>query len=125
MHRVTNRRPSATEVPEHPLLDLRLNRQACKRVIAEAGLPEPRKSACFFCPFTRPSDWARMRRDRPDLFRSAASLEAKLIAKSISLGRNPVYLTRFGVPLDDAIDDRQKDLDFEPEGSCDDGYCMT
>ena len=128
IQRVNNRRPSDYEIPEHPLLDLHLNRHDCQRLIAEAGLPVPPKSACYFCPFHRPSKWARMRRDEPALFWQAADLETLLNKRRDTLGRDHVYLTRFGKPLADAIQEEQPDLDFGTElGSegCDDGYCWT
>lgn len=128
IHRVNNRRLSPYDIPEHPLLDLNLSRQDCKRVIAEAGLPVPPKSACYFCPFHRPSKWARMRRDEPALFWKAAELEHILNERRDTLGRDHVYLTRFGVPLADAIQEEQPELDFGTElgaESCDEGYCWT
>ena len=125
--RASNRRPINTEIPEYPLFDLNLDRSACKSLIAAAGLPVPPKSACYFCPFSRPSDWLRMRRNRPDLFLAAVELERVLINRSVGLGRNPVYFSRFCVPLDEAIVDDQPDLPLDGPGgeSCDEGYCWT
>jgi hypothetical protein len=37
----------------YPLREWGLNREACGRIIKEAGLPLPPKSACFFCPAMR------------------------------------------------------------------------
>jgi len=128
MQRVNNRRLSPYDIPEHPLLDLGLDRQACKTLIHRAGLPVPPKSACFFCPFHRPSKWANMRRDEPVLFWKAVTLERELNHRRESLGRDHVYLTRFGKPLDEAIDEEQPSLDFGTElgaESCDEGYCWT
>ena len=31
-----------------PLIDLRLNRESCRKVVMAAGLPEPQKSACVY-----------------------------------------------------------------------------
>ena len=45
------------------------------------------------------------------------------------LGRDPVYLTRFGKPLAEAIPEMQSDLpgllDDPDTDSCDEGYCWT
>ncbi|MGV3772715.1 MAG: hypothetical protein ACO1QB_07430 [Verrucomicrobiales bacterium] len=38
----------------YPLIDWGWDREECKRQIAKAGLPVPPKSACFFCPATKP-----------------------------------------------------------------------
>jgi hypothetical protein len=37
----------------YPLREWGLDRRACGRIITEAGLPLPPKSACFFCPAMR------------------------------------------------------------------------
>lgn len=78
MHRANRKRAQPWEVPAYPLLDLGLSRSACQKVIADAGLPVPPKSACWFCPFHRPQTWAEMRRDEPVLFRRAVDLERLL-----------------------------------------------
>ena len=112
----------------YPLLDLGLRRSDCEQVIREAGLPVPPKSSCFFCPFHRPTTWAEMRRDEPDLFNKAQQLEDHLNDRQRELGRNPLYLTRFNKRLTDAIPEAQSSL-FTHEGpgedGCDSGYCWT
>lgn len=125
--RLSNKRIEPYERPVYPLIDLGLDRSACQRVIAKAGLPVPGKSSCFFCPFHRPPMWSEMRRDEPELFFKAADLEATLIARRKELGRDPVYLTRFGKPLADAIGEAQDMLPgFAPDtDTCDEGYCWT
>jgi hypothetical protein len=127
-HRASNRRANPYELPEHPLLDLRLSRTDCKNIISRAGLPVPPKSACFFCPFHRPAMWSKMRRDEPVLFQKSVDLESVLLERRKTLGRDPIYLTRFGKPLAEAIQERQSDLPglLDPDtDSCDEGYCWT
>jgi hypothetical protein len=120
-------KPLPLEQLDYPLMDLRLSRHDCKELIACAGLAVPHKSACFFCPFHRKSEWAKMKRDTPQLFDRAAEIERELNKKRDRLGKPHVYLTRFGKPLDDAIQAEQPGLDFGELGSegCDDGYCWT
>lgn len=127
LHRAHNRKVSDYEHVTYPLLDLRLDRSACVRIITDAGLPLPRKSACWFCPFTRPQGWAEMRRDEPELFERACELEAILNDRRAKLERHPVYLTRYNRPLADAIPAAQDmlplaDLD---DITCDNGACWT
>jgi hypothetical protein len=128
-HRASNKRAEAYERPLYPLLDLGYDRADCQRVIADAGLPVPPKSSCYFCPFHRPQTWAEMRRDEPELFERSAALEDLLNARRDTLGKDHVYLTRFGVPLRDAIGEAQTMLplfDVSPDTeSCDEGYCWT
>lgn len=124
--RVSNKRAMPYERPVYPLIDLGLDRSACQRLIAEAGLPVPPKSSCYFCPFHRPQMWSEMRRDEPELFWKAADLEATLIARRASLGKDPVYLTRFAKPLAEAIGEAQDMLPLSPDtDTCDEGYCWT
>jgi hypothetical protein len=127
MQRVNNRRLSPYEIPEHPLLDLGLNRQACKSVIKKAGLPIPRKSACYFCPFHRNAEWSRMRRDDSALFSKSVELERLLNKRRDMLGKDHVYLTGLGKPLDEAVAETPPELPFDELGdqSCDEGYCWT
>jgi hypothetical protein len=122
------KRQNAYERAVYPLIDLRLTREDCKRIIERAGLPVPQKSSCFFCPFHRPSVWARMRRDEPELFAKSADLEAMLNGRRDEYGKDRVYLTRFGKPLADVIHEEQPSLDMGTgpgAESCDDGYCWT
>ncbi|MET8571840.1 phosphoadenosine phosphosulfate reductase [Streptomyces sp. NPDC004783] len=94
MHRATNRRRSPIERITYPLLEMGLRRTDCQRIILEAGLPLPPKSACWFCPMKRPEEWQNLRRERPDLFAKACHLEATLIERRASL------LDRNGKPKD-------------------------
>lgn len=119
--------PNPRERVAYPLLDLGLTRQDCVNVIAKSPvpIPVPPKSACFFCPFHSPQAWAELRRDRPELFAKSVELEQILIAKRLSNGWSPVYFSRFGRPLDEAITEAPATLfDDGPDG-CDSGSCWT
>lgn len=110
----------------YPLLDLGVRRVDCLKIVADAGLPEPPKSSCYFCPFHRPQVWAEMRRDRPDLFEMSAQLEDAINEHRSAAGKDPAYLTRFGRPLRDAVGTAQTDL-FNQQGpeTCDEGLCFV
>jgi hypothetical protein len=128
IQRVSNKRASAYEVPVYPLIELGLNRMDCVNVILAAGLPVPPKSACFFCPFTRPSQWGEMRRDQPDLFWASADLEATMNDRRRATGVRKSYLTRFAKPLPEAIPEAQEMLPGFASAdmdTCDEGYCWT
>lgn len=85
IERMNSRRDEPTETIVYPLIDLRLSRADCMRIIADAGLPVPPKSACYFCPFHRPQVWAEMRRDEPELFEKSALLEDTLNARRAAI----------------------------------------
>lgn len=104
---------------------LKMNRLDCERVIRDSGLPVPPKSSCFFCPFHRPTAWADLAREHPDLYEKSIQLEDTLNARRDTLGKDHVFLTRFGIPLRDAIDTDQELLPLVDDGSCDSGWCFT
>lgn len=108
----------------YPLLDLGLHRSDCVKIILEAGLPQPGKSACFFCPFHDREAWRRLKRETPDLFDKSVLLEETLSARRAMLGKDAVFLTRHGIPLAQVFinDDQQT---FDGMDGCDSGYCFT
>ena len=106
----------------YPLLDLGITRTVCKRIIADAGLPVPGKSACFFCPFHDKDAWRSLKRDTPDLFEKSCQLENTLNERRVMLGKDPVWLTRHGIPLAETVDDQ---LTIDGMDGCDSGWCMT
>lgn len=129
VHRANARRAEPYERITYPLLDLHIRRSDCPGIIRSAGLPVPPKSACWFCPFHQTARWTDMRRDRPDLFDRACDLEDLLNARRDALGKDHVYLTRFGIPLRRAVPNAPDLLPLEWDdphnGECDSGWCFT
>ena len=109
---------------EHPLIDLRLRRDDCYRIIAEAGLPIPPKSACFFCPFKKYSEWIQMRRDQPALFAEAVRIETVCNEKRFAMGKDQVFFHQSCTPLADAVGLQLALPGFFDDASCG-GYCHT
>lgn len=127
IQRVANKKQSEYEIPTYPLIDLEWDRTRCMDYIKDVLGVVPPKSSCFFCPFHRPHTWSEMRRDEPDLFWKSVELERTLNERRGKLGKDQVYLTRFNMPLDQAIGEAQDMLPgFGPDAdSCDSGYCWT
>ncbi|MFE7093158.1 adenine nucleotide alpha hydrolase family protein [Streptomyces erythrochromogenes] len=123
IHRANRRRSEPNQRVTYPLLDLGLRREDCIRLIREAGLPVPPKSSCFFCPFHTVDEWRAQRKFEPELFSKSEDLERFINSRRAALGRDDVYLTRYGTPLGTAIHIPTGD-DFG-EGNCDSGWCMT
>ena len=124
IHRVNRKRAEAYETPTYPLLTW----AGPERLPAgHCGLrwPVPPKSSCYFCPFHRDLTWSEMRRDEPELFAKAVALEATLNERRAKLGKDDVYLTRHGKPLDQAIGEAQDMLPLIEWDTCDSGHCMT
>jgi hypothetical protein len=128
VHRISRRTSDRKhERVVYPLIDLNMSRQDCMNAIAE-HLPVPGKSSCFFCPFHTVAAWGDMRRDEPDLFEKSATLETQLNARRAELWKDPVYLTRYGKPLHEAIHESQTQLpglESIGETGCDSGHCFT
>jgi hypothetical protein len=63
-----------------PLIEMGIDRPACKQIILDAGLPLPGtpggKSGCFFCPFQSKGNFIELKQAHPDLFERAARIEA-------------------------------------------------
>lgn len=109
---------------EYPLIDLRLSRNDCRKIIADAGIPVPPKSSCYFCPFHNDLFWHELRQKRGDLFQDAIDIEYFLQEKREKLGRDKVWLHRKLIPLDQAIPNQPFLFDLD-EDNCESGYCFT
>jgi len=130
-HRATPARESDGYTSAYPLIDLGISRDGCLRLVKEAGLPQPPKSSCWFCPFKTSHGWQALRTERPELFRKATDLEQLLNEKRGSLGKDRVYLSsvgaRRGLPIDQAFADQPSLLPewIDEQDGCESGYCMT
>lgn len=116
----------AWERIEYPLLDLAMSRAACQVLIADAGLPVPPKSACWFCPWKNRASWMDLKRESPELFDRSVALEKVLSDRSVARGAGPVHMTDHGLPLDVVIGDGvQGAFDFEEPDGCEQQVCWT
>jgi len=128
-HRATPSRETDKYTSAYPLIELGISRSDCLLIAKEAGLPQPPKSSCWFCPFKTTDQWVTMRRERPELFSQAVELEQVLQERRDQLGKDPVYLSGIGgrkeVNLADVIPQQLGLFGWEPEEGCESGYCMT
>jgi hypothetical protein len=109
----------------YPLIDLRLTRQDCEAIIRGAGLPQPGKSSCFYCPFKTQAEWQRMRHERPDRFAEALAMEAHMDSKMVAEGQGHCTFHSKGSLLSITSEARQQAMAFELEDACESGYCMV
>ena len=75
----------------YPLYEWGWDRAECVRVIERAGLPNPGKSSCFFCPSMKKKEIKALWEEYPELFERAVALEhnAAPTLKSVKgLGRD-------------------------------------
>ena len=43
-----------------PLCDVRIDRDGCTKLLQNEGLPIPKKSGCWYCPFKKKQEWIDM-----------------------------------------------------------------
>ncbi len=103
-HRV---RTSSKRHVEHryPLIEYDLDREACLRLIEKRGLLVPKKSGCFFCPFSSRHELARLSIEYPKLFDEAVRLEQS-VNEAWQQRREPFYLIK-GLPLRELKEKRE------------------
>lgn len=85
----------------HPLIEWGWGRDECKLAIAEAGLPPPGKSACFFCPASR----------KVEILALPPALKARAIALELNARENLTSVKGLGrrfawtdvIAADDAV----------------------
>lgn len=74
---------------EYPLVYWGWNRNKCVEKIKEHGLPQPKKSSCFFCPAMKKEEIKRLAKVFPELAERAIKIEENADLTSIKgLGRN-------------------------------------
>ncbi len=105
---------STTKGIEHRwvLIENGIDREGCKKLIADHGLPVPRKSGCWFCPYQTDAQLRILRREHPDLICKLRTLEKRVSEK---IGRP------FGIkekPIDAVLMEKQgnlwPDMDYPP-----------
>lgn len=110
---------------EYPLIDLRLDRQGCKALIQQAGLPVPPKSSCWFCPYHSQRTWQVLRDTQPALFERAVALERRINERRTVIGKDQVYLSRRCTLLPMATSEYAQTSFLEDEQVCESGYCFV
>jgi len=74
---------------EYPLVDWGWDREDCIKAIERSGLPQPAKSACYFCPSSRVSEIKELAAIYPELMSRSIEIENNADLTSVKgLGRN-------------------------------------
>lgn len=72
-----------------PLIEWEMDREVCKKTIADAGLPQPGKSSCFFCPSMKKKEIFELRDSHSSLLKRALAIEINAELTTIpGLGRS-------------------------------------
>ena len=74
---------------EYPLVKWDMGREECVESVVNACLPVPPKSACFFCPSSKPAEVRRLAATHPELADRAVKMEKNAdLTKIKGLGRS-------------------------------------
>ena len=121
---------------------LQYRRSDTIRWFSENGHPTPPRSACWFCPNSRNGRWSMLKRDHPDLFERACTLDEQIRdgggfnrRGTVEL-KGQLFLHDSRIPLRDAdlrsaveiaADEGQGDLfdGAELANDCEAGVCFT
>ena len=103
------------EESRYPLIEAEIDREGCKQIIKDHGLPVPQKSGCYICPFQRVADWKQLRRRHPDLFCKTEQLEKRNDTYRKSKGKSGGYLNPHKKSLRATVDEDQVKLFKEDE----------
>ena len=106
-----------------PLVDLGLHRDDCYGIVEEAGLPEPQRSACVYCPYHSDTYWQWMKDKHPEEFTKAVEFDESIRGMTQKGMDLPAFVHGSCVPLSEAVFDtgnpNQVDMfNNECEGMC-------
>lgn len=110
---------------EYVLIDNRISRKDCKRIIAEAGLPPAPKSSCYFCPFKKRTEWLELKRESPELFAEAVKIDNHIREKRDLIGKDAIYIHPDLVPLENAVGNQAVMFTNEELDMCETGFCFV
>lgn len=101
--------------------DVNMSRTDCLTWAARRNLPQPPKSACYFCPYAAPARWAWMKVNDPDSWDRAVEFDHKL--REVPRSDGELFLHRACLPLDQVNLPEPDDSDDRSFlGECD-GMC--
>ena len=75
-------RAKVFEGTRYPLIEWGWGRKECVEAIARAKLPQPGKSACFFCPSSKQHEILELKKQYPELAARAVAMEKNAIPEN-------------------------------------------
>ena len=117
-----SRRAKVFDGTRYPLIEWGWTRKDCIEAIRRAGLKQPGKSSCFFCPSSKKQEVLQLRKDYPELAARAVTMEKNAILTEIKgLGRNYAWADLYKADDDQGKLFEETDLPIICE--CFDGDC--
>ena len=128
IHRVSNGKFDVNYLKsEYPLLDHKLTRRDCHKIIEDHGWPVPVKSGCDFCPFAKRSQFKKLMIDDPERFKKIMAMEQndRNYPKYPLDGRAILAeIWNGGENLDNFMEEEEEDEEEEQQ-TCDSGHCFV
>ena len=97
-----------------PLIESKIDRDGCKKIIREHGLPMPIKSGCYICSYQKTQQWIQMRTTFPELWCKADKLERKCNLRRRLDGKKNIYITG-KMSISELVNERQSMIWQEDE----------
>ncbi len=112
----------------YPLLEQRMSRTDCLIWLEAHGLPVPKKSACFFCPYHNQRAWYDLKREDGADWQQAVAIDAAIRQQRPPY---PLFVHSARKPLPQAVT-ISEDFGYEQlslvdtaDAPCDSGYCFS
>jgi len=103
--------PNEHYINRFPLIEWAIDRDMCIEIIKEANLSQPGKSACYFCPSSKPHEVRNLKIQYPELAKRAISMEENAELTSIKgLGRS--FSWKALLATDDMFDDQYNNIEI-------------
>jgi hypothetical protein len=105
-----------------PLIELRMNRRDCVKLLDDMGLPVPFKSSCVYCPYHRDTYWRWLKEKCPADYEQACVVDEKIRNMGMKV-KSQMFIHRSLKPLREIdFTDYQVEMfgDFHKECT---GYC--
>lgn len=104
----------------YPFVEMRWTRADCKNYLISHGIPVPPKSSCIGCPFHDNYQWLDLKHNSNGDWNDAVDFDRRIRNLTKKGVKQPAYLHRQVVPLDEAnLNENQCDLfRSECEGMC-------
>lgn len=111
-----NRIQSGVDI-RYPLIEMRMNRGDCIKLVKDMGWPPAPRSSCYMCPNHLAAEWRDIRDNKPEDWKAAILFEQEMQQKDKN-----AFLHHDCVPLAEADLDERNGVLF---GHCDSGLCFV
>ena len=105
----------------YPLIEWEWGRDECVAAIKRAGITQPGKSACFFCPSSKKYEILWLKKEHPELFARAIEIERKAMAGEGRAEPSRCGLGRSFTWAEISEADEQDNVSIEIDCGCYDG----